>query len=117
MPRSAPLGPSGRGEDRRLSAAGGGLTGDEAPPADERTAEGEEGFPDTLRAGEPDEGFEHHTEAKKTADVYLTRTGLDRLTARPGTLLDEPGTGRVSATPHAPALSRVIVELTRGETP
>ncbi|MFF3581491.1 hypothetical protein [Streptomyces mirabilis] len=49
--------------------------------------------------------------------MYLTRTGLDRLTVRPGTLLDEPGTGRVSATPHAPAPSRVIVELTRGETP
>ncbi|MFG2368097.1 hypothetical protein ACGFY3_41780 [Streptomyces mirabilis] len=49
--------------------------------------------------------------------MYLTHTGLDRLTARPGTLLDEPGTGRVSATTHPPALSRVIVELTRGETP
>ncbi|MET7899722.1 hypothetical protein [Streptomyces mirabilis] len=49
--------------------------------------------------------------------MYLTRTGLDRPTVHPGTLLDEPGTGRVSATPHAPALSRVIVELTRGETP
>ncbi|QIY69162.1 NAD(P)H-binding protein [Streptomyces sp. RLB1-33] len=94
-------------------------------------------FPDALRAGEPDEGFEHYMKVKKTADVHLTRTGLDWLIVRPGTLLDEPGTGRVTAGPaieygdvrrddvaafidaalHEPALGRVIVELTGGETP
>ncbi|MFF2513721.1 NAD(P)H-binding protein [Streptomyces sp. NPDC058086] len=94
-------------------------------------------FPDALRAGEPDESFEDYMKVKKTADVHLTRTGLDWLIVRPGTLLDEPGTGRVTAGPaieygdvrrddvaafidaalHEPALSRVIVELTGGETP
>ncbi|MFE2089910.1 SDR family oxidoreductase [Streptomyces sp. NPDC059460] len=94
-------------------------------------------FPDALRDGERSEGFEHYIKVKKTADVYLTRTGLDWLIVRPGTLLDTPGTGRVTAGPaveygevhrddvavfidaalHEPALSRVIVELTSGDTP
>ncbi|MER7393997.1 NAD(P)H-binding protein [Streptomyces sp. NPDC000151] len=94
-------------------------------------------FPDALRDGTRSEGFEHYVKVKKTADVYLTRTDLDWLIVRPGTLLDTPGTGRVTAGPaveygdvhrddvaafldaalHAPALSRVIVELTSGDTP
>ncbi|MFG2733165.1 NAD(P)H-binding protein [Streptomyces canus] len=94
-------------------------------------------FPDALRDGTRSEGFEHYIKVKKTADVYLTRTDLDWLILRPGTLLDTPGTGRVTAGPaveygdvhrddvaafldaalHAPALSRVIVELTSGDTP
>ncbi|MFF7865463.1 SDR family oxidoreductase [Streptomyces qaidamensis] len=94
-------------------------------------------FPDALRDQAPAEGFEHYMKVKKTADVYLTSTGLDWLIVRPGTLLDEPGTGRVTAgwaveygdvtrddvaafidaALHEPALSRVIVELTSGDTP
>ncbi|MFJ1610873.1 NAD(P)H-binding protein [Streptomyces sp. NPDC088253] len=94
-------------------------------------------FPDALRDGTRSEGFEHYIKVKKTADVYLTRSDLDWLIVRPGTLLDTPGTGRVTAGPaveygdvhrddvaafldaalHAPALSRVIVELTSGDTP
>ncbi|MFJ9586515.1 SDR family oxidoreductase [Streptomyces acidicola] len=94
-------------------------------------------FPDALRDGERSEGFEHYIGVKKTADVYLTRTGLDWLIVRPGTLLDTPGTGRVTAGPaveygdvhrddvaafidaalHEPALNRVIVELISGDTP
>ncbi|MET9793529.1 NAD(P)H-binding protein [Streptomyces canus] len=94
-------------------------------------------FPDALRDGTRSEGFEHYIKVKKTADVYLTRTDLDWLIVRPGTLLDTPGPGRVTAGPaveygdvhrddvaafldaslHAPALSRVIVELTSGDTP
>ncbi|MEU3742508.1 NAD(P)H-binding protein [Streptomyces sp. NPDC032198] len=94
-------------------------------------------FPDALRGGEAGEGFEHYIKVKKSADVYLTRTGLDWLIVRPGTLLDTPGSGRVTAGPaveygdvhrddvaafidaalHQPALSRVIVELTSGDTP
>ncbi|MQS15636.1 SDR family oxidoreductase [Streptomyces kaniharaensis] len=94
-------------------------------------------FPDALRGKAPGEGFEHYVKVKKTADVYLTRTGLDWLIVRPGTLLDTPGTGRVTAGPaveygdvhrddvaafiaaalHEPALHRVIVEITSGETP
>ncbi|MFD9389869.1 SDR family oxidoreductase [Streptomyces sp. NPDC060000] len=94
-------------------------------------------FPDALRGGEGGEGFEHYVKVKKTADVYLTRTDLDWLIVRPGTLLDTPGSGRVTAGPaieygdvhrddvaafiaaalHEPALNRVIVELTSGDTP
>ncbi|MFI9169122.1 NAD(P)H-binding protein [Streptomyces lincolnensis] len=93
-------------------------------------------FPDALRGGAAGEGFEHYIKVKKTADVYLTRTALDWLIVRPGTLLDTPGTGRVTAGPaveygdvhrddvaafidaalHEPRLSRVIVELTSGDT-
>ncbi|MDX2549065.1 NAD(P)H-binding protein [Streptomyces sp. WI04-05B] len=94
-------------------------------------------FPDALRGGEGGEGFEHYIKVKKSADVYLARTDLDWLIVRPGTLLDTAGSGRVTAGPaveygdvhredvaafidaalHEPALSRVIVELTSGETP
>ncbi|MFJ8675603.1 SDR family oxidoreductase [Streptomyces sp. NPDC093589] len=94
-------------------------------------------FPDALRGGEGSEGFEHYIKVKKSADVYLTRTDLDWLIVRPGTLLDTPGSGRVTAGPaveygdvhrddvaafidaalHEPALNRVIVELTSGDTP
>lgn len=94
-------------------------------------------FPDALRDGARSEGFEHYIKVKKTADVYLTRTGLNWLIVRPGTLLDTPGTGHVTAGPaieygdvhrddvaafidaalHEPALNRAIVELTSGETP
>ncbi|MFD3504810.1 NAD(P)H-binding protein [Streptomyces sp. NPDC058678] len=94
-------------------------------------------FPDALRGGEGGEGFEHYIKVKKTADVYLTRTDLGWLIVRPGTLLDTPGSGRVTAGPaveygdvhrddvaafidaalHEPALNRVIVELTSGDTP
>jgi uncharacterized protein YbjT (DUF2867 family) len=94
-------------------------------------------FPDALRDQEPSEAFEHYMKTKKTADVHLTRSGLDWIIVRPGTLTDRPGTGQVTAGPaveygevsrddvaafidaalHEPALSRVIVELTSGETP
>ncbi|MFC8131615.1 NAD(P)H-binding protein [Streptomyces sp. NPDC057302] len=94
-------------------------------------------FPDALRGGKAGEGFEHYIKVKKSADVYLARTDLDWLIVRPGTLLDTPGSGRVTAGPaveygdvhrddvaafldaalHEPALSRVIVELTSGDTP
>lgn len=94
-------------------------------------------FPDALRGQGASEGFEHYAKVKKTADVYLTRTELDWIIVRPGTLRDEPGTGRITAGPaieygnvprddvaefidvalHEPALGRVIVELTTGEIP
>lgn len=94
-------------------------------------------FPDAGRDRERREGFEHYMKVKKTADVYLTRTDLDWLIVRPGTLRDEPGTGKVTAGPaieygdvprddvaafidaalHEPALTRTIVELTGGEVP
>jgi len=94
-------------------------------------------FPDAGRGGARSEGFELYIKVKKTADVYLTRTGLDWLIVRPGTLRDTPGTGRVTAGPaveygdvhredvaafiaaalHEPALTRAIVEVTAGDTP
>ena len=94
-------------------------------------------FPDAGRDRETSAGFEHYMRVKKSADVYLAHTDLDWLIVRPGTLLDEPGSGTVTAGPaieygsvtrddvaafidaalHEPALSRVIVELTGGSTP
>jgi uncharacterized protein YbjT (DUF2867 family) len=94
-------------------------------------------FPEAWRDRETSEGFEHYIRVKKAADSYLTRTGLDWVIVRPGDLLDATGTGRVTAGPataygavrrddvaafieavlHEPALNRVIVELTNGDTP
>lgn len=94
-------------------------------------------FPESGRGPGTTEAYEHYMRVKKTADIYLTRTGLDWLIVRPGRLLDEPGTGRVTAglaveyggvprddvaafinaALHEPYLNRVIVELTAGETP
>jgi len=94
-------------------------------------------FPDAGRGGPPSAGFEHYMRVKKTADVYLAGTDLDWLIVRPGTLLDEPGDGRVTAglaieygdvrrdnvaafidaALQEPALKRTIVELTDGPTP
>lgn len=94
-------------------------------------------FPEAGRDRETTAGFEHYMKVKKTADAHLVRTDLDWLIVRPGTLLDTPGTGRVTAglaieyggvprddvaafldaALREPALNRVIVELTSGETP
>ncbi len=94
-------------------------------------------FPDAGRAGAPQEGFEHYMRVKKSADVHLAGTGLDWVIVRPGTLLDEPGDGRVTAGPAIEygdvrrdnvaaflaavladsAVSHEIVELTDGSTP
>jgi len=94
-------------------------------------------FPDAGRGREPQEGFEHYMRVKKSADVHLTGTDLDWVIVRPGTLIDEPGDGRVTAGPAIEygdvrrdnvaaflsavlvdrAVSREIVELTDGITP
>lgn len=94
-------------------------------------------FPEAGRGAGAGEGFEHYMRVKKEADVYLVATDLDWVIVRPGTLLDEPGDGRVTAdlaipygdvhrdgvaafiaaALHEPALSRTIVELTDGPTP
>lgn len=94
-------------------------------------------FPDAGRGGEVREGFEHYMRVKKAADVHLTRTDLDWVIVRPGTLRDEPGDGLVTAglaveygdvrrdnvaafiaaALHEPRLSREIVELTDGDSP
>lgn len=94
-------------------------------------------FPESERSNGLGEGFEHYMRVKKTADIYLTRTGLDWIIVRPGLLTNEPGNGMVEAGAaieygnvrrdnvaafidaalHNPSLSRVIVELTDGDTP
>lgn len=91
-------------------------------------------FPESFRAKGMPESFENYMSVKKLADVYLTETDLDWVILRPGTLLDEPGQGKVRAglaIPYGeisrddvawtlaeiinrPAVSRVIIELTAG---
>lgn len=91
-------------------------------------------FPESFRAKGMSESFENYMSVKKLADVYLTETDLDWVILRPGTLLDEPGQGKVRAglaVPYGeisrddvawtlaeiinrPAVSRVIIELTAG---
>lgn len=94
-------------------------------------------FPDALRGSPSSEGFEHYIAVKKRADVHLVGTGLDWVIVRAGTLLDDPGTGRICADvaiPYGevsrddvaatlaelieqPRVSRVIIELTQGDMP
>ncbi|SNY55090.1 NAD(P)H-binding protein [Paractinoplanes atraurantiacus] len=94
-------------------------------------------FPEAGRSREPTEGFEHYMRVKKQADVLLSRSGLDWVIVRPGTLVDNAGEGRVTAGPavsygdtrrddvaaflaavlHEPRLNRVIVEVTSGDEP
>jgi uncharacterized protein YbjT (DUF2867 family) len=91
-------------------------------------------FPESFRAKGMQESFENYMSVKKLADVYLAETDLDWVILRPGTLLDEPGQGKVRAglaIPYGdvsrddvawtlaeiinrPAISRVIIELTVG---
>lgn len=92
-------------------------------------------FMDAWRGeNSPGPGFERYMAAKRTADVHLSGTDLDWLIVRPGTLTDEPGTGRVQAgaalaygeipradvaaviahTVFSPALNRQAVEITAG---
>lgn len=94
-------------------------------------------FPEAGRNKAVSDTFENYMAVKKRADVHLAESGLDWVILRPGTLLDSPGTGKVRvglAIPYGeipredvaatllalieqPAVSRVIVELTGGDTP
>ena len=85
----------------------------------------------------PGPGFERYMEAKRAADVHLSGTELDWLIIRPGTLTDDPGTGRVDAgvaitygdipradvaaaiahAVFAPQLNRLAIEITTGSQP
>jgi uncharacterized protein YbjT (DUF2867 family) len=93
-------------------------------------------FPDALRDEKRSEGFENYIHVKKLADAHLVASELDWVIVRPGTLSDEPGTGKVRANvaiPYGsvprddvaamlveiierPENSRVIIELTEGDT-
>lgn len=94
-------------------------------------------FPEASRGKEVSETFENYMAVKKLADVHLAESDLDWVILRPGTLLDTAGTGKVRAglaIPYGevsrddvaatlleiilrPTVSRVIIELTRGDTP
>lgn len=94
-------------------------------------------FPEALRGGDTSEGFENYMKVKKQADVVLASSELDWVILRPGTLVENPGTGNVRAglaIPYGeiprddvaaflaelietPQVSRVIIELTQGTTP
>ncbi|MEV7135590.1 NAD(P)-binding oxidoreductase [Arthrobacter sp. NPDC093128] len=95
------------------------------------------GFPEAGRQNDVNESFEHFKRVKKAADAYLARRRLDWIILRPGPLLDQPGSGCVSAGPalefgpvpredvaafiaatlHESGMSRLIIELTAGATP
>ncbi|GAB2991766.1 NAD(P)-binding oxidoreductase [Actinotalea caeni] len=132
-------GAHGTGQDRTTLIDGKGLekAADAAALAGATRFVVVSAFPESERAKGLGEGFEHYMRVKKTADVYLTRTALDWIIVRPGLLRDEPGSGQVTAgiaieygdvardnvaafidaALHEKALSRVIVELTDGDTP
>jgi uncharacterized protein YbjT (DUF2867 family) len=94
-------------------------------------------FMDAGRGAARSEGFEHYMAVKRRADVALAATELDWLIIRPGTLLNDAGTGRVSAGPAIAygsvpradvaafiaealfddQLNRTTTELTPGDTP
>lgn len=94
-------------------------------------------FPESFRGKQMPESFENYMTIKKLADVHLAESDLDWVILRPGTLLDAPGTGKVRtglAIPYGevprddvaaalleiiehPAVSRIIIELTEGDTP
>ena len=94
-------------------------------------------FPEASRGKKVSETFENYMAVKKQADVHLAETELDWVILRPGTLLDAPSTGQVRAglaIPYGeiaredvaatlveiierPKVSRVIIELTQGDTP
>ncbi len=95
-------------------------------------------IPDALRgAASPGERFEHYMRIKRRADNHLAQSGLDWVILRPGTLTDQPGTGKVragAAVPYGdvsrdnvatvlaeiiatPGLSRRVIEVTDGDIP
>lgn len=94
-------------------------------------------FPEAGRAKKISPTFEHYMQVKKQADVMLAATALEWVILRPGTLVNEPGTGKVriglaipygtvpredvAAVLHSlveqPEVKRVILELTVGEQP
>ncbi|KAA8697575.1 SDR family oxidoreductase [Pseudomonas caricapapayae] len=94
-------------------------------------------FPEAARGTDTSAGFENYMRVKKQADVYLASSALDWVILRPGTLIDTPGKGEISAglaiaygdiprddvaavlaaLVDRPEISRQIIELTQGATP
>ncbi|MFP3516549.1 SDR family oxidoreductase [Pseudomonas sp. SIMBA_077] len=93
-------------------------------------------FPEALRDTDTSAGFENYMRVKKEADVFLASSELEWVILRPGTLVDNPGSGKVRAglaIPYGevprddvaaflaalvdrPEVSRKIIELTQGGT-
>ncbi|WP_397475483.1 SDR family oxidoreductase [Pusillimonas sp.] len=93
-------------------------------------------FPEASRGKKVSETFENYMAVKKRADVHLAESDLNWVILRPGLLLDSPGTGKVRAglaIPYGdiaredvaavlveivehPEPSRIIIELTQGDT-
>lgn len=94
-------------------------------------------FPEASREECLGDTFEHYMSAKKKADVEVVSSGLDWIILRPSALKDDPGTGRVNlklanihtqitrddvasvivALLNAPAITRIVLELTEGDQP
>ena len=94
-------------------------------------------FPESSRGKKVSETFENYMSVKKLADVHLAETDLDWVILRPGTLIDSSATRKVRAGPaipygevtrddvaaalveiiERPEVSRIIIELTEGDTP
>ena len=94
-------------------------------------------FMDAGRGRDLPDTFENYMRVKRASDVHLAASDLDWTILRPGTLTDEPGTGRVRLGPaipqgavrrddvaavlaellRAPGTVHQILELTEGDTP
>ncbi|PSH70110.1 NAD-dependent dehydratase [Phyllobacterium brassicacearum] len=94
-------------------------------------------FPEALRGKQMPDSFENYMAVKKLADIHLAESDLDWVILRPGTLLDEAGSGKVRAglaVPYgdvsrddvaamlaelvdSPQVNRIIIELAQGDTP
>ncbi|MDQ1037044.1 uncharacterized protein YbjT (DUF2867 family) [Streptomyces sp. V3I8] len=94
-------------------------------------------FPEAWRERNLGQGFDHYIAVKKSADIALSRSGLDWVILRPAALLNAPGQGTVALGPaethgeipradvaltlaellHEPGITRQILELTAGDTP
>ena len=94
-------------------------------------------FMDAGRGRNLSDTFENYMRVKRDSDVHLVASGLDWTILRPGTLTDEPGTGRIrlgAAIPYgavsrddvaatlaalldSPGSSGHVLELTEGEAP
>ena len=94
-------------------------------------------FMDAGRGRNLSDTFENYMRVKRASDVHLAASGLDWTILRPGTLTDEPGTGRIrlgAAIPYgavsrddvaatlaalleSPGTAGQVLELTEGEEP
>ena len=94
-------------------------------------------FMDAGRGRQLSDTFENYMRVKRDSDVHLVASGLDWTILRPGTLTDEPGTGRIhlgAAIPYgavsrddvaatlaalldSPGTTGLVLELTEGEAP